>query len=181
MAPHMAASPPSSASLPPSLPLPPPPSLPPFLSLPSTHLRPRGATNLCCLCCHSLYVLSVCFSFSHYFHQSFLSLSLCCAVRLQLPALDYRDMTERGEIQIHAQAHSDTPTPTFHTSLSLSGFSNTLCCFFRRCLSFKLGFIWSSLHNCWIKHLSEKCPASLTNKAKRKLLKAWLYRERRCS
>ena len=71
MAPHMA------ASLPPSL----PPSLHPFLSLSSTHsLHPRGATNLCCLCCHSVSLsfcfLSVCLSLSHYFHQSFLSPSL---------------------------------------------------------------------------------------------------------
>ncbi len=51
-----------------------------FLSLPSTHsLHPRRATNLCCLCCHSVSLsfcfLSVCLSLSHYFHQSFLSLS----------------------------------------------------------------------------------------------------------
>lgn len=109
-----------------------------FLSLPSTHLHPRGATNLCCLCCHSLCVLSVCLSFSHYF-QWLLSLPLCCAVRLQLHTLDYRDMTDGPRIR--AQARSDTPTPTFHRSLSLSGFSNTLCCFFRRRLSLKLDLI----------------------------------------
>lgn len=55
------------------------PSLPPsfsrslslhlFLSLSSTHsLHPRGATNLCCLCCHSVSLsfcfLSVCLSLS---------------------------------------------------------------------------------------------------------------------
>lgn len=46
----------------------------PFLWLSSTHsLYPRGATNLCCLSCHSvslLLFLSDCLSLSHYFHQS---------------------------------------------------------------------------------------------------------------
>lgn len=70
MAPHMAAS-----SLPPSL----------ACSLSSTHLHPRGATNLYCLCCHSvslsllLFCLSASPSLIIFINRLSLSLSLLCS------------------------------------------------------------------------------------------------------
>lgn len=122
MAPHMAPSLPPSRLR--SL------SHHPFLSLPSTHLQPRGATNLCCLCCHSLCLFRLSAFPSHYFHQSLLSISpsMRCAVRLQLHAPGYHDMTDSGHkytlkhTQTHLHQHFSRPCHCLASQITSAAF-----------------------------------------------------------
>lgn len=118
------------------------PSLPQWLSLhlfhslSSTHsLHPRGATNLYCLCCHSvslLLFLSVCLpaclplSLSLSLFPSIVFLSLSCS-KAAAPHSGLRGY-DKERPQIHARAHSCTPTQTdiSHIVTALSGFSKPL-------------------------------------------------------
>lgn len=113
MAPHMA------ASLAPSM------TLPPSLSLTLLHplIAPQGSHQpllpLLSLCLSpSVFVcLLACLppSISHYFHQSFFSLSR--AVRLQLHTQGYADMTKRGRKYMLEHTHAHLHKLTFHISL----------------------------------------------------------------
>lgn len=113
MAPHMA------ASLAPSM------TLPPSLSLTLLHplIAPQGSHQpllpLLSLCLSpSVFVcLLACLppSLSHYFHQSFFSLSR--AVRLQLHTQGYADMTKRGRKYMLEHTHAHLHKLTFHISL----------------------------------------------------------------
>lgn len=119
--------------LPPSLPpfLPSSIALPPSLPLPPLHpLATQGSHQpLLSLLSLSLSVSSVCLSFSLFSSVASLHLSLSALCSEAAAPRAGRLRYDREWPQIHAQAHSDTPTPTFLVSLSLSGFSNNLGCF----------------------------------------------------
>lgn len=142
------------------------PSLPQWLSLhlfhslSSTHsLHPRGATNLYCLCCHSvslLLFLSVCLPacLPLSLFPSIVFLSLSCS-KAAAPHSGLRGY-DKERPQIHARAHSCTPTQTdiSHIVTALSGFSKPLLkksdCFSTLNSSYLVP------HNCWIICLSNK-------------------------
>lgn len=142
-----------------------------FLSLPSTHLQPRGATNLCCLCCHSLCLFRLSAFPSHYFHQLLLSISLSLSALCSEAAAPRAGLQryDRERPQILAQAHSDTPTPTFLASLSPSGFSNNLGCFSESVCPLNLKGSDPAPHNIQIKTLFQKMLGCHYNQNKKEL------------